>query len=440
MLKEIIDKGLFDKTALDLNADGFDDLAASLEAYEPDRIADLTGVDSDSIREAAKVYAEASKALIILTDGMNRMGINALAGRAAANLAVVTDRIGEESSGILALGEKTNSQGAVDMGLVPDLLPGFQSISDEQTRSKFEEVWQSSLPTESGMDAAEILEKAGTGEIKGLYIVGENPLETYPDRAGVENALGNVDFLVVQDMFSTSTAKMAHAVLPVAAFAEKRGTFTSAERLVQLLNPVLKASGAKTDLEIFCALAASMGKPTMTYAGPEQVMDEIAGLVDVYKGISYDRLVGHGLPWPCVDPEDPGQRVLYEGGFPGGKATLAPAPAIEERSDSALPMYLIPGALKFHSGTFSEWSFSLMDVCPEGFAEMAPEDLKEIGLEDGDMARITSESGSSIHVKVKRSRRPLAGTVIVPQHFSALKLNTLTRWEEPAVRVRVEKA
>jgi predicted molibdopterin-dependent oxidoreductase YjgC len=439
MLKEIIDRELFDKKALDLRAEGFDELAASLEAYTPDHVGAVTGVDPNMIRDAASAYAETDKSMIVLTEGMNRMGHNVRCALAAANLALVAGRIGKESAGVMVFGEKTNAQGAIDMGLCPDLLPGFKSVSDEEARARFEQAWESPLPEAPGMNAEEILTKAESGEIRGLYIVGENPLDTYPDRARIEQALAKLEFLVVQDMFETSTAKMAHAVLPVTAFAEKSGTFTSAERLVQRVKPVLRNPGAKSDLEIFIVLAALMGKPSMTYVGPEQVMDEIAGLVDVYGGISYDRIEKHGITWPCVDPEDPGQEVLYEGGFPNGKASLVPAPPIQEPERDGLPMTLIPSTLMFHSGSFTEWSPSLMEVKGEGIARMNPHDVKVLGLKEGDRAKITSAAGSSIEVTVAASSRAVEGTVVIPHHFPAVKLNSLTRWEEPVVRVNVEK-
>ncbi len=358
------------RPALVLKADGLDELTASLADFNIENVSGLTGVDADLIRQAAKMYADAQRATIILTFGMNRLTGDTESAKAAVNLALLTGRIGKESCGVHLFGEKANAQGAIDMGLAPGLLPGFHRISDETARKKFETVWGASIPSEKGLDALQILDKAESGEIRGLYIVGENPLETYPERTKTEKALGNLEFLVVQDLFLTSTAKMAHAVLPVSSFAEKIGTYTSAERLVQRIRPVLPSAKGKADMEIFTALAALMGSPSMTYAGPEQVMNEIAGLVDVYRGISYDRLTEKGIPWPCVDAEDPGKSILYESGFPGGKAHFVPAAPPSTLSKDGLPMRLVPGILKFHSGSFSEWSSSLMEVCPEGFVEM----------------------------------------------------------------------
>ncbi len=440
MLKWILDEGKFDKTALDLKVDGFDELAASLADYTLENAAELTGLAAEQISDATKKYAEAETAVIVMTAGMNRSGADVELARAAANLALVTGRYGKEACGVYVLGEKANFQGAVDMGLAPDLLPGFCRIDDEAARTKFEAAWGAPLPKEPGLDARQMLSKAAEGEIRGLYVVGENPLDTYPDRASVEQALGKLEFLVVHDMFMTPTAKMAHAVLPVASFAEKNGTFTSVDRRVQRLRPSSKSNPAKSDLELFTALAAAMGKASMTYSGPEQVMSEIAELVDVYRGISYDRLGDNGLAWPCIDPDDPGKTILYEGGFPGGKAHLVPAAPLPKPDGNGLPFYLIPGILKFHSGSFSQWSSSLLDVCGESFAEMNAKDAKALGVKDAETVKITSGNGVSAQLKVKVSRRALAGTVVVPYHFASWKFNAFTSWDCPAVKVTVEKA
>jgi formate dehydrogenase alpha subunit len=440
MLKWVIDQGLYDRKALDLQADGFDELSTSLSEYTPENVAKLTRLNPNLIVTAAKAYCEATNATIIVTTGMNRSANSVELAQAAANLALVTGRAGKRFSGIHVFGEKTNSQGALDMGLGPDLLPGFKRMEDKSDRAIFAAAWDAPIPETRGLDARGILVAAEKGEIKGLYVVGENPVETYPDRNHVEKALANLEFLVVQDMFLTSTARMAHAVIPVAAFSEKAGTYTSADRRVQRLGPSTKKPVTKSDLEVFIALAAVMGKPSMTYAGPQPVMEEIAELVDVYRGISYNRLGDQGLVWPCVDPQDPGKEILYEGGFPGGKAHLIPAPPLSWPGEEPHRLGLIPGVLKFHSGSMSQESFSLLEVCPEGFAEMSRRDLELVGARDGDTVKLTIADGSSIHVKAKRSWRAVEGTVIVPYHFSDVKLNRLIRWDQPVASVRVEKA
>ncbi len=439
MLKSIVDNELFDKAAVDTKAEGLEELIASLADYTPEKVSETSGVSVDLIREAAKAYAEAPAATIILTAGLNRPGHNVEAATAAVNLALITGRIGKPACGVYVFGEKANAQGAIDMGLTPDLLPGFAPVTDDSARAKLEAVWKASIPKEPGFGANEIFSKASLGEIKGLYIAGENPVDTYPDRVLVEEALKKIDFLVVQDMFLSNTARMAHVVLPAASFAEKTGTYTSAERLVQPIYPVVDFIIGKTDLEILTELSALMDKP-MDYAGPAEVMAEISKTVTAYGGISYERLASGGLPWPCVDPDDPGKGILYEGGFPGGKAKFIPAAPMREKNLNQLPMYLISGVLKFHSGSFSTWSPSLLEVCPEAQAEMSWNDIRALGINEGDKVKISDASGASVQAVAKLSRRALDGMVIVPSHFPTVKLNMLTRWDGAAVKVKVEKA
>ena len=440
MLKHIIDNGLFDRRAVDLRAEGFDELVASLECYTPEKVEAITGAPAESVRAAAILFAKAPAATVVAGSGMNRPGQAAELAKAAVNLALITGNIGKVAGGVYVLGEKANSQGALDMGLTPDLLPGFKSILDQEAVKAIEAVWGAGLPQEKGLGTREILSGAESKAIKALYVVGENPVENYPGREQVEKALANVDFLVVQDLFLTSTAKLAHAVLPVASFAEKSGTFTSADRRIQKLQPVIQHTGAKTDLEVFLALAALMGKPSMTYGSHEQIMAEIAGLVEVYKGVTPERLGGSGIPWPCIDDADPGNEILYSGAHPSGKARLVPAAAVTEApAIDGLPFVLVPGSLKFHSGSMSVWSESLMEVCPEGFAEMNRNDMRAMGLNDGDIVKLTNAAGASVQAKAKRSRRPVQGSVIVPHHFPKIGLNRLMSWDEPAIRVKVEK-
>jgi predicted molibdopterin-dependent oxidoreductase YjgC len=289
------------------------------------------------------------------------------------------------------------------------------------------------------MGARDILSAAVNGTVKGLYVVAENPVDTYPNRQQILDALGKLEFLVVQDMFMSSTAKMAHVVLPAAAPYEKSGTFTSAERRIQKLNPSSKQSCGKPDLEIFMTLASKMGKTDLKYNGYAEVMNEIASSVPMYAGVSYERLGIEGVVWPCVDSEDSGRPTLYEGGFPIGKAKLAvagPFGTVLTKTDS---FRLIPCVQKFHSGSFSEWSPSLMEVCPSGFAEMNGTDMAGLGVAEGSDIKVTG-SGGTIIFKVKQSRRPVKGTILVPYHFSSNKLNSFTDWGSTEIPIKVEKA
>jgi len=439
MLREILANGHFAPDAF-LNVEQpLDEVIESLNEYRPEIVAKLSGVNAEAIRKAAIEYAQASTATIILTAGICQRGNEVALARAAAALALVTGRIGKRFCGVHLLLDKANSQGAVDMGLVPDFLPGFQPILDPSARARFEEVWQAALPQEAGLGACEIIKKAVAGKIVGLYVVGENPPDTYPDRNKVHRALAGLDFLVVQDPFLTSTAKMAHAVLPAACFSEKSGTYTSAERRVQSLHPVFKPLFGKTDLEIFQALAAKMGTRFSHYTDPAKIMDEIASAVEVYRGVSYQRLSNRGIQWPCADADDPGIEVLYTDGFPKGKARILPAPHIDMSHSLNSSLRLLPWTLKFHSGSLSQHSASLRNVSPQASAELNPEDMEARRLQDGDLVRLLSRIGRSDVLVVRSSSRVGKGSVIVPHHFPSLKLNAIIGWDLPSGEVNIEK-
>ena len=439
MIKFIMDEGLLDRAALDLRAEGLEALEESLKDYSVETVGVTFGIDPELIRNAARMFTQAESAVVILAEGLNRLGDSVALSKAAVNLALISGHIGKESSGVFVLGEKANAQGAVDMGLMPDTLPGFQSISDENARSKFETIWNSQIEPKRGMGARDIMNAAANGTVRGLYVVAENPVDTYPNRQQILNALGKLEFLVVQDMFMSSTAKLAHVVLPAVAPYEKSGTFTSAERRIQKLNPSSKISCGKPDLELFMTLASKMGKADLNYSGYAEVMDEIASSVPMYSGVSYGRLGLQGVVWPCVDAEDSGRPTLYEGGFPIGKAKLATAEPFAGVLPKADSFRLIPCVQKFHSGSFSEWSPSLMEVCPSGFAEMNGHDMAGLGVVDGSDIKVTG-SGGTIILKVKQSRRPVKGTILVPYHFSSNNLNSFTDWGSTEIPIKVEKA
>jgi predicted molibdopterin-dependent oxidoreductase YjgC len=440
MLKVIIDRGLYDENALEASAEGFEELKASLGKYDPESISGLTGIEPAAIERAAETYANADKAAIILTGGMERSGDQTLLAQAAASLAIVTGKMGRKSCGVHFFGDKANSQGALDMGLCPELLPGFASIEDDQARAVFEKEWDAKIPSERGMGAKDILEAAAGGDIKGLYVVGENPMDTYPNREAVSVALDKLDFLVVQDMFLSSTAQKADAVLPVASFLEKRGVFTSTDRRAQTLTPQPSLDGVKTDLEVFCLIAGGLGALNFDYKGPEGVFEEIRRMVPFYKGFSPDRLKPFGLTWPCADEEDPGKVTLYEGGYPHGKARLRAMPAPGAKEDQGSQFTLIPIVLKFHSGSMSQWSPSLMDARGIPVAEMNRKDMRRMELADGDSIKVTTEAGHGATIRVKASRRALEGTILAPYHYSATGLNSVMSWESPGAQVRIEKA
>ena len=440
MIKFMLDEALVDKAAISAKAEGLDDLVESLKDYDPEKIAGVLGIEPELIREAARIYAKSPTAMTIMAEGVYRSISCVDNAKAAAALALITGHIGKESCGVMVLGEKVNSQGAIDMGLTPGHLPGGGLLEDEVYRKKFETLWKTKLPVAQGLNAAEIIKGAVDGQIKALYVVGENPVDDYPDRQKTEKALNSAEFVVVQDIFFTSTAKLADVVLPARSAFEKEGTFTSAERRIQKINPSTKEKLGRTDLEIFEDLAGRMGYAGFSYESPKAVMSEIAKAVDIYSGVPNDLSGLEGFVWPISEAGESGSKFLYEKGFVSGKAKLPTAGPVNVVMPKDGEYVMAPVVSKFHSGSMSVWSHSLMQVCPEPVAEICSSDMRTLGLEEGNTVKLIDEQGDYVKLKVKWSRRALAGEILVAYHFPSLKLNSLMKWNEPLVKIKVEKA
>jgi NADH-quinone oxidoreductase chain G len=423
--------------------EGITALRNSLERYPLQRVADLTGIAIERIIEAARLFAQSPRGVILISTGQSAGAEDASLARAAANLALLTGQMGRPGTGIFVLGEKNNSQGALDMGVSPDFLPGYAPIGNSEERKRFEESWKMPIPAEPGKDALAILQGAEGGTIKGLYIVGENPLVTYPDSRRVQKALERVDFLVVQDCFLTKTASLAHVVLPAAAFAEKEGTFTNLERRVQRIRPVLRPPGeARPDLWILRELAKAWGKEL----GPptaQAVMEEIRQQVPLYRGISYSRLeseaLRNGIQWPCPEEGHPGTPILYEAdGGRGPWARLLPVEFDVPPEDSEYPWVLVSGPTFVHSGSLSTWDPGLVRLRGESEVEIHPQDAEKLGLKEPAILLLQSQRGQ-IRVRAKVSKRTAPGVLFMAAHFDPNGVNQLTGWDLQLLRVKVEK-
>jgi NADH-quinone oxidoreductase chain G len=362
---------------------GLDELKKSLESFAPAAVAGACGVTAEDITALARDYAKAEKALIILPLGLGYPGHGKDLAQAAINLALLTGRIGNEGSGLLILGEKNNSQGAVDMGV---------------------------YPAAGGKGASAILEGCANGTIKTLVVAGENPVVSYPNRKKVEAALEKVDFLVVQDMFLTETAEKADVVLPVCSFAEKDGTFTSVGRAVQRVRKAIKPVGqSRSDLEILGSLYSALGGSV--YTGAAAVFAEIAGSVPAYKGLSFEGLGENGSILPV-----------------SGTARFIPvsaAPVAPEAGSFAL----LSGSALYHCGTMSRFGEGPMLVCPEGYVELSRADAAALQIEEGNELSVKSALGE-IKLKAKIGLRVPQGVLFTPYHFGEQSLNTITAGEQ----------
>ena len=440
LIRTILDEGLADLNFIQSRTRGLDELKESLADYAPEKLETITGIAAEKIREAARLFAQAPKGVILISTGSASDKQDAALARAAANLALVTGKIGREGTGIFVLGEKNNSQGALDMGLTPALLPGYASLQDPAERERFARAWKMGIPADPGMDGLAILRAAEEGKVKGLYLVGENPLVSYPEGEQAKKALAALEFLVVQDCFLTETAALAHVVLPAVTFAEKEGTFTSAERRIQRVRPALTPNGeARSDLRIFNELSKAMGTPLGAGSAGE-VMDEIRSVVPLYAGIDYHRLDADGqtagLQWPCAAGE-PGSPFLYGTDFPGGKARLLPAPWASEMPDEGFPWVLATGPILFHSGTLSTRSPGLVRLHGESFVEIHPDDAVKLGLADGQPVTLESRHGR-ITVKAVLTDGATPGILFVPSHFAKGGGQRLTG-RDGLTRVKINK-
>ncbi len=431
MCKIIYDEGLWDREFVERFCHGFDGFVEFLESLDLKELSEITGVELGLIKEAARLYATEKPSSILFAMGITQHvgGVDNVLS--VANLAMLTGNLGKRGSGVNPLRGQNNVQGACDMGALPNLLPGYVKVADDAGRSRFESAWGAEISSVPGLTVVEMFKAALDGHIKAMYIVGENPVISDPDSSKVIEALKRMDFVVVQDIFLSDTAKLADVVLPAASFAEKDGTFTSTERRVQRVRAFKSPPGdARPDWEIVCEVAKAMGwGRAFSYRSPEDVFSEIRSLVPSYAGITYGRLDAGGIQWPCPDENHPGTEFLFEGGFPPGKPLFHRVPTIsgDEFPGDGYPFLLTTGRslFHFHTSTMTGVVDGVKKVPHGRFLEVSYEDARELGLSDGDVVRVSSRRGS-LDAKVKISDRVSKGILFSTFHFSDLPINRLT--------------
>ncbi len=430
LMHVIIREGLANREFIESRTEGFQAVEKLVAWYTPERVASITGVPAGLIVDAARLYATAERGSIIYSMGITQHTTGVDNVRSLANLAMLTGQIGRPGTGVNPLRGQSNVQGACDMGALPDVFSGYQKVADAGARAKFERAWDAKLSDRPGLTVTQMLPAALEGSIKALYIMGENPVLSDADATHVAAALGKLEFLVVQDIFLTETAKLAHVVLPASSFAERDGTYTNTERRVQLTQPVVPPPGqARRDWEIICDVATAVGYP-MAYASTSAVDDEMRGLTPSYAGISHARLgTGAQLHWPCPSPDHPGTPILHRETFVRGLGQFHPAeyrPAAEE-TDASFPVVLTTGRMleHYHTGTMSRKSKALHGLVPGPFVEVNGDDAKRIRVKNGDPVRVTSRRGSIV-LPAKVGSRVEAGVLFIPFHFWEAAANVLT--------------
>jgi NADH-quinone oxidoreductase chain G len=453
MIRVILEEGLAGPEVLE-GYKRLDDLRMSVLDRDLKTVAEKTGIDENQITSMAREFISAHKASIVFGEAAAMGPDGPMLINALIDLLMLTGKLGQEGCGLYPIQPGTNFQGAVDMGISPQHLPGHLLLSDKQNRGRLEKSWKVKLPAKEGLTAPDILKTASDGKLKALYVVGADLATTFPGSKAVDEALSKVSFLVVQDIFLNDTAKKAHVVLPAGTLAEKNGTLTNMERRIQRTRKAIDGRGkSMPDWRIFSELGVALGQAGMKYINAAEVLDELAANVPFYSGINHRILADNGLQWPFTEKD---AKEIYHDGYLGTRQLLAEGLPEELRSFSAdpswggdnpderYPMTLVTGDLLNHSGTFTRHSNSLNQLVSGGSLFMNPDTGSAIGIPDGGDAKVVSAHGK-LTVKAEYLEDMLPGVFFLPRHFADTPVGRLMgaggdRPETAVVHVRVEKA
>ena len=428
MMHVILTEGLHDQEFIDERTEGFMEFKEVVMRYSPEKVEEITGVHAEKIREAAHLYGSADKASIFFSMGITQHITGVDNVKCTANLALLTGNVGKPGTGVNPLRGQNNVQGACDVAALPNYLPGYQSITSSEVRAQVKEVWGVEPPMNRGLTLTEMMNSCGDG-IKGIFVMGENPMLSDPDLNHVEKQLKKLDFLVVNDIFMSETAELADVVLPACSFAEKEGTFTATDRRVQRVRKAIEPiGGSMPDWWIIQEIGERLGY-TRQFNEPSEIMDELAKTAPLYGGINYERLESEDLRWPCRDTGDPGTHILHQGKFSRGKGRFHSieyrAPA--ETPDEEYPYILTTGRLLFHwhTGTMTRRSETLTDQVNQAFMEIHPVDADKLEIIDRETVKVASRRGE-IELKAQVTPRIKPGTVFIPFHYAEAAANKLT--------------
>ncbi|MFK7966378.1 MAG: formate dehydrogenase subunit alpha [Burkholderiaceae bacterium] len=432
LLHVIVAENLVDESFVAERCEAFEEIRDNVAAFSPEKMAPICGIDADEIRAVARLYAQSKGSMILWGMGISQHVHGTDNARCLIAMAMLTGQIGKPGSGLHPLRGQNNVQGASDAGLIPMVLPDYQSVGDASVRERFEKVWATSIDPEPGLTVVEILQAVAQRRILGMYIMGENPAMSDPDLQHAREALASLDMLVVQDIFPTETAMLADVILPASAFAEKDGSFTNTDRMVQRGRAALAPPGqAKQDLWIIGELAKRLGV-AWQYESTGDVFEEMRQMMPSIAGISWERLSAQGsITYPCESDDDPGQPVVFIDRFPttSGRAALKPAQLIapDERPDTGFPFVLITGRQleHWHTGSMTRRAAVLDAIEPRATATMNGADMDALGLAAGDMARITSRRGE-IEISIRRDDGLGVGSIFVPFAYAEAAANRLT--------------
>lgn len=434
MMHVIIEEGLQDEKFIAERTEGYEQIKEIVKKYTPEVVAEICHIDADDLRAAARMYAKANMAPIIYCLGVTEHSTGTEGVMSMSNMALLVGKLGREGCGVNPLRGQNNVQGACDMGASPTDFPGYQKVAKPGVVEKFEKAWGVPLNHNVGTHATDVFPKAISGEIKGLYIYGEDPVVTDPDTTHIIKALKSLDFFVIQELFMTETAKYADVILPGSSYLEKEGTFTNTERRVQRVRKAIDAPGeARLDTDIIIDLMNRMGYPQKHMTSAE-IMDEIASVTPSFGGISHARLDseevgGRGLQWPCPTKDHPGTYIMHVGKFARGLGMFYPAEYVPsaELPDEEYPIILMTGRILYHYTTraMTGRTPGLMEIEGKSFIEMNIVDAEKLGIANGDKVRVSSRRGS-IESTARVGTKTSPGESWMPFHFPDGNANWLT--------------
>ncbi len=432
MINTIIAEGLVDQQYVDGYTEGFAALKEKVAAFTPEKMAPLCGIEAETLKSVARLYAKSRASIIFWGMGVSQHVHGTDNARCLIALALITGQVGRPGTGLHPLRGQNNVQGASDAGLIPMVYPDYQSVEKDSIREAFEVFWGRELDRKRGLTVVEIMNAVHAGEIKGMYVEGENPAMSDPDVNHARQALAELEHLVVQDIFLTETAWHADVVLPASAFAEKDGTFTNTDRRVQMGHAAVPSPGdARQDWWIIQEIARRMGCD-WKYTHPREVFAEMAQMMPSLNNITWERVESEGaVTYPCDAPDKPGNEIIFAAGFPtaSGRGRLVPTDLVppDELPDSDFPMVLTTGRLleHWHTGAMTRRASNLDALEPEAVAHISPQDLGRMGLSPGDKVRVTTRRGE-IELKSRSDRDVPQGMLFIPFCFAEAPANTLT--------------
>ncbi|MDG1155581.1 MAG: molybdopterin-dependent oxidoreductase, partial [Paracoccaceae bacterium] len=433
IMSVIVEEGLYDQQYIEAYTENWEAEKAHLKNFSPEKMSEMCGIEASVLRDVARTFAGAQSAMIFWGMGISQHIHGTDNSRCLISLALMSGQIGRPGTGLHPLRGQNNVQGASDAGLIPMFLPDYQTVTDQGVRNAFTSVWNSGdFSSEKGLTVTEIMDAIHNNQIKGMYILGENPAMSDPDVEHARDALAKLEHLIVQDIFITETANYADVILPAAAFAEKSGTVTNTNRQVQMARPAIVPPGeAKADWWIEVELAKRVGLD-WKYTDPSEVFAEMAINMRSLDNITWDRLEADGaVTYPSLSDKDPGQAIVFGEGFPrpDGRAKFTPASIIapDETPDAEYPMILTTGRQleHWHTGSMTRRSKVLDAVEPEANCSLHPKTLRKLGVRPGEFVKLTTRRGN-IALMARSDRAVSEDMVFLPFAYVEAAANILT--------------